>query len=653
LLRLENISLTFGERTLLDGISTLINPGERVGLVGPNGTGKSTLLKIIAGEILPDAGNINMSKAATVGYLPQDGVEPDPKCTVYEEMENAFGGIIGLEEQLQTAQHELAELEEGTTEYRQTMEQVGLLQEKVERSGAYTLQSDIEKILMGLGFSEEDFNRSTTEFSGGWLMRIALGKLLLKKPMYLLLDEPTNHLDIESLSWLEQFLIKYKGAVIIVSHDKAFLNKITDRTLALEQGDLLDYKGNYSYYEEKHAEYLEHRRKAYENQQKEIREIQDFIDKFRYNASKAAQVQSRIKQLEKIDEIEIDDREEEISFSFPEPERSGAVVMKLDNILKKYGENIVFEDLSYSIARGDKIAVVGPNGAGKSTMIRMMAGLEDFSDGQRKIGHNVTVSYFAQHQADELNLDSTVFEVMREAAPNADETRIRTILGCFLFQGDDVFKRVSVLSGGEKSRLALARMLLQPANFLIFDEPTNHLDMQSKEILQQALNQYEGTYLIVSHDRDFLDPIVDKVLEVRPNTINTFLSNVSYYLDKVEEREVLTDDTEQDTSSSNGNDSGLSRKEERRIEAQKRQQKYDRLKPLKKEFDPLEDQIEKMEHRKDEIEALMAQPDFYEDEERVKEISMEYEKLKAELVEVYARWEDLALQISEIEEEFS
>ncbi|HKK47174.1 MAG TPA: ABC-F family ATP-binding cassette domain-containing protein [Balneolaceae bacterium] len=653
MLRLENISLTFGERTLLDGISTLINPGERVGLVGPNGTGKSTLLKIIAGEILPDAGNINMSKAATVGYLPQDGVEPDPKCTVYEEMENAFGGIIGLEEQLQTAQHELAELEEGTTEYRQTMEQVGLLQEKVERSGAYTLQSDIEKILMGLGFSEEDFNRSTTEFSGGWLMRIALGKLLLKKPMYLLLDEPTNHLDIESLSWLEQFLIKYKGAVIIVSHDKAFLNKITDRTLALEQGDLLDYKGNYSYYEEKHAEYLEHRRKAYENQQKEIREIQDFIDKFRYNASKAAQVQSRIKQLEKIDEIEIDDREEEISFSFPEPERSGAVVMKLDNILKKYGENIVFEDLSYSIARGDKIAVVGPNGAGKSTMIRMMAGLEDFSDGQRKIGHNVTVSYFAQHQADELNLDSTVFEVMREAAPNADETRIRTILGCFLFQGDDVFKRVSVLSGGEKSRLALARMLLQPANFLIFDEPTNHLDMQSKEILQQALNQYEGTYLIVSHDRDFLDPIVDKVLEVRPNTINTFLSNVSYYLDKVEEREVLTDDTEQDTSSSNGNDSGLSRKEERRIEAQKRQQKYDRLKPLKKEFDPLEDQIEKMEHRKDEIEALMAQPDFYEDEERVKEISMEYEKLKAELVEVYARWEDLALQISEIEEEFS
>ena len=652
MLRLENISLTFGERTLLNSISTLINPGERVGLVGPNGAGKSTLLKIIAGDILPDSGNIHTSKAATVGYLPQDGVDPDPGCTVYEEMENTFEGVIKLEKRLHQAQHELAELEEGSSEYQETMERVGILQSKVERSGAYTLQSDIEKILMGLGFSEEDFNRSTTEFSGGWLMRIALGKLLLRKPMYLLLDEPTNHLDIESLRWLEQFLINYEGAVIIVSHDKAFLNKITNRTLALESGNLLDYAGNYSYYEEKHAEYLEHRRKAYENQQKQIKEIEEFIDKFRYNASKAAQVQSRIKQLEKMDKIELDEREEEISFSFPPPERSGAIVMKLKHIRKKYGGNVVFDDLSYSVDRGDKIAVLGPNGAGKSTMIRIMAGLEDYNEGQREVGHNVTVSYFAQHQADELDLSKTVFEIMRDAAPMAKETRIRTILGCFLFHGDDVFKKVSVLSGGEKSRLALARMLMQPANFLIFDEPTNHLDMQSKKILQQALDQYEGTYMIVSHDRDFLDPIVDKVLEVRPQTINTFLGNVSYYLEKVEEREVAEDKLNQEKSSSN-NGSGLSRKEERRIEAQKRQQKYDQLKPLKKEIDPLEDRIKKMETRKDEIEELMSQPDFYEDEERVKEISMEYDKLKAELVEVYKKWEDIAMQISEIEEEFS
>ncbi|WP_255233436.1 ABC-F family ATP-binding cassette domain-containing protein [Aliifodinibius salipaludis] len=653
LLQLENISLSFGDETLLDEISTIINPGERVGLVGPNGAGKSTLLKIIASEVEPNAGNITMSKAATVGYLPQDGVDPDPDLTVQEEMESAFADIQELEDKVQKAREELATLDEGTAEYQSAMEEVGRLQNRIEQSGAYALESNIEKILMGLGFTPDDFDRSTTEFSGGWLMRIALGKLLLQRPMYLLLDEPTNHLDIESLRWIEQFLNGYEGAVIIVSHDKAFLNKITTRTLALEYGDLHDYAGNYDYYEEKHAERKEHLRKAYENQQQEIKEIQDFIDKFRYNASKAAQVQSRIKQLEKMDKIELDEREEEIFFEFPPPERSGAVVMRLKNIRKQYDNNVVFKDLSYSIDRGDKIAVVGPNGAGKSTMIRMLAGLEGFDAGEREPGHNVTTSYFAQHQADELDLDKTVFEIMREAAPKTDETRLRTILGCFLFQGDDVFKKVSVLSGGEKSRLALARMLVQPANFLIFDEPTNHLDMQSKKILQQALDQYEGTYMIVSHDRDFLDPIVDKVLEVRPDKTNTFHGNVSYYLDKVEEREESDKAKNQKDSSSNASNNGLSRKEERRLAAQRRQRKHDKLKPLKKKMDPLEKEIEDLEERKDEIEDLMAEPDFYDDEEQVKEISMEYKKLKGKLVEIYAKWEELATQMSEIEEEFS
>lgn len=653
MLQLDNISLTFGDETLLDGISTLINPGERVGLVGPNGAGKSTLLKIIAGELEHDAGTINMSNSATVGYLPQDGVDPDPTCTLLEEVQNAFSDLQELEEQVQQTREKISQLQEDSAEYQQTMERLGMLQTRLDQSGAYSLQSNIEKVLMGLGFDTEDFNRSTTEFSGGWLMRIALAKLLLQRPTYLLLDEPTNHLDIESLRWMEQFLLNYEGAVIIVSHDKAFLNKITNRTLALERGELLDYAGNYEYYEEKHAERQEHLRKAYENQQQEIKEIQEFIDKFRYNASKAAQVQSRIKQLEKMDKIELDEREEEISFHFPPPERSGAVVMQLKNIRKQYGDNIVFEDLSYSVDRQDNIAVVGPNGAGKSTLIRIMAGIEDFNSGDQEPGHNVTTSYFAQHQADELALSKTVFEIMREAAPKADETRLRTILGCFLFQGDDVFKKVSVLSGGEKSRLALARMLMQPANFMIFDEPTNHLDMKSKDILQQALDQYEGTYMIVSHDRDFLDPIVDKVLEVRPDKTNTFLGNVSYYLEKVEEREEDKSEDLAKASSNNRDGSGLSRKEERRIAARKRQQKYEQLKPLKEKIDPLEDRIEKMESRKAEIEDLMSKSDFYDDEQQVKEISMEYDKLKAELVEVYAEWEKLAMEISEIEEEFS
>jgi len=651
LLQLENISLTFGENTLLDGISALINPGERVGLVGPNGAGKSTLLKIIAGELDFNEGTINMSNTATVGYLPQDGVEPDPGCTLFEEVENAFGSLQDLEQKVQEAREELAKMEEGSPDYKQAMERLGRLQSKLDRSGAYSLQSNIEKVLMGLGFATDDFNRSTTEFSGGWLMRIALAKLLLQRPTYLLLDEPTNHLDIESLRWIEQFLRNYEGAVIIVSHDKAFLNKVTTRTLALERGDLLDYAGNYAYYEEKHAERQEHLRKAYENQQKQIKEIQEFIDKFRYNASKASQVQSRIKQLEKMDKIELDERDEEISFRFPQPERSGAVVMKLDHIRKQYEENVVFEDLSYSVDRQDKIAIVGPNGAGKSTLIRIMAGFEDINDGTREPGHNVTTSYFAQHQADELDLNKTVFEIMRDSAPQADETELRTILGCFLFQGDDVFKKVSVLSGGEKSRLALARMLMQPANFLILDEPTNHLDMKSKKILQEALNQYEGTYIIVSHDRDFLDPIVNKVLEVRPNETNTFLGNVSYYLEKVKEREKAEKEDE-NKSSNIGKNNGLSRKEQRRIEAQKRQKKYNRLKPYKKKIAPIEDNIDKMESRKNEIEELMAQSDFYDDNEQVKEISQEYEKLKAELEQVYAEWEELAMKMAEIEEQF-
>lgn len=652
MLSLQNISLTFGDRHLLNDISLFINPDERIGLVGPNGAGKSTLLKIIAGEVELQQGTTEHSKGETIGYLPQDGVPPDPNKTVLEEVESAFDELIALEQQVKNLQQKLADADPDSDTFQKTLERYGNLQSRLEQSGAYSLQADIEKVLTGLGFSPDDFNRSTTEFSGGWLMRIALAKLLLQQPTYLLLDEPTNHLDIESLQWIEDFLNSYEGAVVVVSHDKSFLNRITNRTLWLESGRIDDYAGNYSYFEEKHAERMEHRRQAYENQQREIKQLQEFIDRFRYNASKAKQVQSRIKQLEKMDKIELNEQDEEISFQFPEPKRSGTVNMRLKNVAKAYGDTQVFNDLSYTIARGDKMAIVGPNGAGKSTLVRIIAGQEPINSGRRDVGHNVTISYFAQHQADELDLSKTVFEIMRAAAPMATETRIRTILGCFLFQGDDVFKKVSVLSGGEKSRLALARMLLSPANFLVFDEPTNHLDMQSKEILQQALQQYDGTYVIVSHDVDFLDPIVDKVLEVRPNKTNTYLGNVSYYLEKKkEEEEQQTDQPTNDEQKDKG--TSLSRKEERRIEAQIRQKKSKKLKPYKQEFEQKEAAIEKLESRKNEIEDQMAEPNFYDDSEQVKDISMEYEKLKAELVEEYSRWEELAEKISEIEEEYS
>lgn len=653
MLSLENISLSLGDRHLLDDISILINKGERIGLVGPNGAGKSTLLKIIAGEMEPNEGTMQLSKAETVGYLPQDGVDPDPELTVMEEVESAFKGVLQLEQDVKQIQQKLADLEPGTDAYKQAMEKYGKLQDRLEQSGAYSLHADIEKILMGLGFDTEDFFRSTTEFSGGWLMRIALAKLLLQKPTYLLLDEPTNHLDIESLQWMENFLLEYEGAVIIVSHDKAFLNKITNRTLALDRGDINDYAGNYAYYEEKHKERMEHLRQAYKNQQREIKQTQEFIDRFRYKASKAKQVQSRIKQLEKMDEIELDEHEEEISFRFPPPERSGAQVMKLEDVSKSYDDVQVFDNLNYTVDRGDKIAIVGPNGAGKSTLVRILAGNEPVDSGSREPGYNVSTSYFAQHQADELDLNEDVLGIMREAAPKESETRLRTILGCFLFQGDDVFKKVSVLSGGEKSRLALARMLLKSANFMIFDEPTNHLDMQSKNILQQALDQYEGTFMIVSHDRDFLDPIVNKVLEVQPGYIRTYLGNVSYYLQKKkEEEEALKVDPSGGNTTPDDETKELSRKEERRLEAEKRQAKYQKVKPLKNKLDKAESRIEKLEQRKKEIEDAMADSGFYDDSEQVKKTTMEYDKLKAELVEVYSEWEELAMKVSEIEEEF-
>lgn len=654
MLQIDGISLHFGERALFDNVNTIINPGERIGLVGPNGAGKSTLLKIIASEQQADSGTINMSNADTVGYLPQDGVEPNPNLTVFEEVEHAFSEIMELRTQFEEVQSKLETAASDSAEHDAALSQFGEIQHKLENSGSYTLQADIERILAGLGFNEEDFIRSTTEFSGGWLMRIALAKLLLQNPTYLLLDEPTNHLDIESLQWIESFLNNYEGAVVIVSHDRAFLDNVTNRTMALRLGSLDDYSGNYSFYEKKYAKEKELLQQQYENQQKEIKQTQEFIDRFRYKATKAKQVQSRIKQLEKMEQIELEQEQSEISFQFPAPERSGQVVMKLENVVKRYDDNTVFDGVDYEIERGDKIAVVGPNGAGKSTMIRILAGLEPITDGERKVGYNVTPGYFAQHQADELDPKNTPLDEMRMAGSHESETRLRTILGSFLFVGDDVFKKVSVLSGGEKSRVALAKMLLNSGNFLIFDEPTNHLDMQSKNILQQALQQFPGTLMIVSHDRDFLDPIVNKTLEVQPGKIKTWLGNISYYLDKKAEEESEKNQQQSAKQSQNSvnQTNNLSRKEERRLEAEKRNALSKKINPLKKRLSAIEKKIETYESRIAEIEKMMAKPDFYDDSEQVKEISMEYEELKNSLNAAFGKWEEIAGRIEFIEQEY-
>ena len=595
-----------------------------------------------------DSGNIKMGNTDTVGYLPQDGVEPDPNLTVFQEVEQVFEEILALKDRQIELQQKMSTLSSDSDEHGKVLEEFGTIQHKLENADAYSLGADIKRILKGLGFHEEDFSRPTTEFSGGWLMRIALAKLLLKQPTYLLLDEPTNHLDIESLRWIENFLNNYDGAVILVSHDKAFLNSVTNRTLAFQQGDLKDYAGNYSYYTKKYEEELELLKKRFENQQKEIKQTEEFIDRFRYKASKAKQVQSRIKQLEKMEKIELEDEQSEITFQFPPPERSGQVVIKLSDLVKKYGDNTVFDGIDYEVERGDKIAVVGPNGAGKSTLIRILAGLEPITSGKRELGYNVTPGYFAQHQAEELNQKNTALDEMFLAGSRESETRLRTILGCFLFEGDDVFKKVSVLSGGEKSRLALAKMLLNSGNFLIFDEPTNHLDMRSKNILQQALDQFEGTLMIVSHDRDFLDPIVNKTLEIQPGYIKTWLGNVSYYLDK----KSFDNSVDLESKNDSGGTKKLSRKEERRIEAQKRQVLSKKLNPLKKRLETIESDVETKEARKAKIEELMAKPDFYDDSDEVKKISLEYESLKADLVDLMHKWEEIAGRIEFVEGEY-
>ncbi len=652
MLALEQITLNLGDRVLLDKVSTIINPGERIGLVGPNGAGKSTLLKIIMKLRESDGGSVILTGTETLGYLPQDGVDPDFSLTVIEEVETAFSELFNLEIQVKEVQEKLALLDHESEEYAKSLDRYGALQTQLETSGLYSLRSEIEKVLMGLGFSEADFNRSTSEFSGGWLMRIALAKLLLRKPTYLLLDEPTNHLDIESLQWMEVFLKSYEGAVIVVSHDRAFLDMLTTRTLAIRRGKMSDYSGNYSFYERKWEEERELLINAQKNQEKQLKDTQEFIDRFRYKATKARQVQSRVKQLEKIEMIEVEDDLASVSFRFPEPERSGQVVMNLDRVTKRYGNNTVFEGLDFEIERGDKFAVVGPNGAGKSTLIRILSGNEPIQGGTRKIGHKVTHSYFAQHQAEDLDLKSDPLEIMLQAGSGEKESRLRNILGCFLFTGDDVFKKVKVLSGGEKSRLALAKMLLSPANFLIFDEPTNHLDMSSKNILQQALQQYEGTFMIVSHDRAFLDPIVNKVLEIQPGRIKTYLGNVSYYLDKKkEEADAALEDERRTTIEVSTDENQISRKEQRRLEAEKRNELNKKIRPIKKKLEAVEKDIEKNELRKAEIEDLMAQTDFYDDNEQVKNVTLEYEEIKKTLTDLMYKWEEYSMRIEAIEQE--
>lgn len=641
MIEIRDISLAFGPRKLFDGITAVINRSDKIGLAGSNGAGKSTLLKILAGEAEADSGRIVRPKYASVGYLAQD-ISSISGRPLYEEAESAFESIVDVRTQLEEAEGLLRTLPDGSPEYLQTIEDIGAMEIKLEDMDAYRLRSKVETVLHGLGFQPGDMGRACSEFSGGWRMRIALAKLLLRGPSLLMLDEPTNHLDIESITWLEDYLKAYRGAVVIVSHDRSFLDLLTTRTFHLGAGRLEAYAGNYSYYERESAARRESLERAAASQAREIAKTERFIERFRSKSSKAAQVQSRIKALDKVERIEVERVQGGISFSFPEPRRCGQVVMELENVCKSYGENSVLRGVSLKIERGDRIAVVGANGAGKTTLARIMAGAMACDSGRVELGYNVEMSYFAQHQASELNPENTVLEEAESAAPRGEKFRARGLLGSFLFSGDDALKRVSVLSGGEKNRLALAKMLLRSFNFLILDEPTNHLDINSKKVLQDALKSYSGTFLIVSHDRDFLDPVVTKVVEIGRKGVREFPGNISDYVEKIRSEGVFDSPEKSARRASQG---AISHRE-RKAQASARNREMGRLRRL---IAKIEEDISKGDAECAELEALMADGGFFRDVEKSRDILARHAELKAASERLYADWEKASEELAGLE----
>ena len=533
MISLDNLTVSYGGWTLFDQISFLINEKDRIGLVGKNGAGKTTLLRIIIGEQQPTEGAVTINGECTIGYLPQQMRVADT-TTLKAETEKAFDEVLRLEAEIGELTAEIAtRTDYESEEYEALLHRLNDAQDRYHILGGDTREADIEKTLIGLGFKRTDFDRPTSEFSGGWRMRIELAKLLLRRPSIFLLDEPTNHLDIESIQWLEEYLRNYNGAVLLISHDRAFLDNVTTRTVELSLGHIYDYKVPYSKYVELRAERRAQQMAAYENQQRMIEKTEEFIEKFRYKPTKSNQVQSRIKQLERLERIEVDEEDlATLNIKFPPAPRSGQIVAEIKEVGKAFGQKRIFSDFTFTLERGQKIALVGRNGEGKTTMARMLIGELEATEGTIKVGANVNIGYYAQNQDDLMDGEFTVFDTLDRVAVGDIRTRLRDILGAFLFRGEDIDKKVKVLSGGERSRLAMARLMLEPYNLLVLDEPTNHMDMRSKDILKRAIQKYDGTVVLVSHDRDFLDGIVDRVYEFRDGGVKEYLGGIYYFLEK-------------------------------------------------------------------------------------------------------------------------
>jgi ATP-binding cassette subfamily F protein 3 len=659
MIQLSDLTKSFGDRVLLDHVTWQISDGDRVGLCGPNGAGKTTLLKMLARLDEPDGGAIITPSALTIGYLPQDGLEHAGK-TVFEEASSAFQPLLDMKAEMHEIEHRLADASVPQAEHDAMLGRYSDLQDRFRLGDGYSMDLRIATVLRGLGFSQEDADRPTETFSGGWQMRIALAKLLLGRPNLLLLDEPTNHLDLDARNWLEGYLAEYPYAVILVSHDRYFLDAVVTRITDLNLRKLTDYVGNYSTYVEQRDQMLERLRQAKREQDEEVARVKMFIDRFRYQATKAAQVQSRIKMLEKVVPIEVPPERKRIHFKFPACAKSGRMVIELKQARKAYGDLVVFNDLSLHIERGDRIALVGPNGVGKSTLMRMLSGEEAPDSGARVDGHNVVMQYFAQDEATRIDPAPTVYETLASGSPTNMVPAIRNILGGFLFSGDDVYKRVAVLSGGERTRLAVARMLLRPSNTLLLDEPTNHLDLDSKDVLLEALEDYGGTLLIVSHDRYFVERLATKIVEIGRGAAVVYPGTYPEFLWHKEQlaaagngkparppaapaQPVLRAQQKPPAAKvevPRAQPSEDSREERKRLEAERRKKQRSRD-ALSRRIADLESRIAEREAQVKDLEAAMSSPGFYENHETSKPMIERHQSLMWEVGDLIAQWEAL------------
>jgi ATP-binding cassette subfamily F protein 3 len=662
MLSVHNLRVEYGARVLFSDLTFSILPRERIAFAGHNGAGKSTLMKAIAGIVEVSGGKVVVPRGCRVGYLPQEGIHVKG-ISLWDETMRAFGETMALQEKIERLSAELEKLDPRSSPYGDLLEEIGELELLLDDTDPARMKPKVESVLQGLGFSKADFDRDCGHFSGGWQMRIAMAKLFLQEPEVLLLDEPTNHLDIGTQRWVEAYLVNYPGAILLISHDRALLDTLCTRTLAFHHGRCEEYSGNYTYYETESVLRREIQLKQYTAQQREIADIQRFIDRFRASANKATLVQSRIKMLDKIERIPAPEAADAVmNFRFPPPPNSGNLVAKLDKVSKSYGALNVFKGFDFEINRGERMAIVGPNGAGKSTFCRIITGQEAPDDGEHNFGLKVATSFFSQNHADELDPTKTVLETVSEVASRESAPYCRNLLGCFLFRGDDVFKKVGVLSGGERSRVALVRMLVAPANFLILDEPTNHLDMQSQEVLQRALADYAGTVMIVSHNRAFLDPVVHKTLEFRPGEDpRLFQGNITYYLEKTADEKggatlsqraaaataaAAAKSSIDNQKSSIGNP--ISRKDQKRIEAEQRQLRTQVLKPLEDELVTLEKRIADLETAQANATADLSKPEVVASPAKFRLVSNTVEQVTQRLEASITRWEALTEEIEQV-----